>query len=144
MTKEEIKNFTDLAKKLSDECGKSDCRMCPFYKGNERCIESTCKLSDTPYAWKLDDKEEIYELKIDKVYTLDEFREKFIKGDFDDEPLDYTRHREFRDFLDTNGYFDLWDFPMSDLDYILENHKKVVPVIDAREIRFYETEIMED
>ena len=143
MTKEELKQFTDLARKLSDECAKSECNTCPFYILTDKTNNfHKCLLSGIPelWSWKIHDKEELYELKIGKVYTLDEFGEKFIKGDFDEEPQDYTRHREFRAFLDSNGCFDIWDYPMSELDYILEEHKKVVPVTDGKEIRFYETE----
>jgi hypothetical protein len=144
MTKEELQRFTDLAKKLKDECGKSDCRMCPFYIIDDKRFGHNCKLSDMPYLWIFgEDKKEPYELKIGKVYTLDGFRKKFLKGNFDEEPLDYARHREFRIFLDNNGYFDIWDYPMSELDYIIEERKKVVPVTDGKEIRFYEIE-MED
>ena len=137
MTKEELQKFTELAKKLSDECPKTKCKECPFYR---KYFDShRCGLSERPPLWKLDTKEEPYELKIDKIYTLDEFREKYIVGSFDEEPLDYTRHREFRSFLDS-CYIDIWDYPLSELDYILEEHKKVVPVTDGKEVRFYETE----
>lgn len=144
MTKDELLQFVDLAKKFSKDCLKSECFKCPFSCDkiflDGGIVDFRCGLCSRPHAWKLDDIEISGELKIDKVYTLDEYRQKYIRGDFDKEPEDYTRHREFRAFLDSNGYIDIFDYPMSELDYILEEHKKVVPVTDGKEIRFYETE----
>ena len=148
MTKEELMKFVELAKKFSEECLKAECVKCPFCRDkiklqDDSVTDFRCELCSRPHAWKLDDIKISYELKINKVYTLDEFRETFLKGNFDEESLDYTRHREFRNFLDSNGYFDIWDYPMHELDYLIEERKKVVPVTDGREIRFYEIE-MED
>ena len=60
----------------------------------------------------------------DRLYSTQEYCDKF----FGVCPTLKKCEDELRNFLDDNGYSDLWDYPLSEVDEILEHETSVVLV----------------
>lgn len=47
---------------------------------------------------------------------------------------------ELRDLLNLMEFEELWDYPMVELPYVMENDIKTVPVTDGSEVRLFQFE----
>jgi hypothetical protein len=63
-------------------------------------------------------------VKSEKIYSIQSFCDEFLGFC----PITYGDKGELRDLLDDNGYDNLWDYPLSEIDHIVENNLDVVLV----------------
>lgn len=63
-------------------------------------------------------------VKSEKIYSVQGFCDEFLGFC----PIIYGYKGELRDLLDDNGYDSLWDYPLSEIDHIVENELDVVLV----------------
>ena len=63
-------------------------------------------------------------VKSNEIYSIQSFCDEFL--DFC--PMITGNKGELRDLLDDCGYDDLWDYPLNEIDHIVENNLDVVLV----------------
>lgn len=74
----------------------------------------------------------------DKVFTPEEYIHNYT--DLTDMYYgDLTTVADIRNLLDDYGYQDTWDFPVSEIDELMESGGDVVLVYDGTEARWFET-----
>lgn len=63
-------------------------------------------------------------VKSEKVYSIQNFCDKFLNFC----PIIEGERNELRDLLNENGFYNLWDYPLSEIDHIVKNELNVVLV----------------